>query len=163
VYVEGMRKEVYARVKSQHPYSEGARGATVCLWGGRHVWDRGYYQLELGGGVRAGLRKQVGTRGARTLYKLHVGRKRLPKLYTVKSALPGEADEMSAAIPTRTIACSVEGCSAKFIRHHDLEKHLKEGHRKLQEDAIDPRLQREAGNDEQFWVRGVHEWEREGG
>jgi len=96
---------------------------------------------------------------------IHLGRKRPPQLYTVKSALPGESDEMSAAVPTRTILCSVAGCAAKFMRHHDLDKHVQKHHRKLEEeeDAIDPRLRGVAGNDEQFWVRGIHGWEREGG
>jgi hypothetical protein len=71
---------------------------------------------------------------------VHLGCKRPPKLYTVKSALPGEEDEMSAAVPTRTIPCSADGCEAKFIRHHDLNKHLQKHHPELQEDAIDPRL-----------------------
>lgn len=39
---------------------------------------------------------------------VHLGRKRPPTLYIVMSALPGEADEMSVAVPTRTIPCSVE-------------------------------------------------------
>jgi hypothetical protein len=91
---------------------------------------------------------------------IHLGRKRPPKLYTVQSALPGEADEMSAAVPTRTIPCTVDGCDAKFIRHHDLEKHLQTGHYELpgdQEDAIDPRLQEpaEAANDEQYWIEAA--------
>ncbi|KAK4040926.1 hypothetical protein C8A01DRAFT_35100 [Parachaetomium inaequale] len=85
---------------------------------------------------------------------VHLGRKRPPKLYTVKSALPGEEDEMSAAVPTRTIPCSADGCEAKFIRHHDLNKHLQKHHPELQEDAIDPRLQ-EAVNDELFWVESA--------
>ncbi|KAL2256957.1 hypothetical protein VTK26DRAFT_839 [Humicola hyalothermophila] len=77
---------------------------------------------------------------------IHLGRKRPPQLYTVKSALPGEADEMSAAVPTRNIPCSVDGCPAKFIRHHDLEKHLQTEHCEMSqdpEDAIDPRLEGE--------------------
>ena len=79
---------------------------------------------------------------------VHLGRKRPPTLYIVMSALPGEADEMSAAMPTRTIPCSVEGCSAEFIRHHDLEKQLQKGHRELQKDTIDPQLQGAVGKDE---------------
>lgn len=86
---------------------------------------------------------------------VHLGKKRPPTLYTVKSALPGEADEMSAAMPTRTILCSVRGCEAKFIRHHDLDKHLQKAHRQSQEDAIDPRLQGFTGNDEPFWVESI--------
>ncbi len=78
---------------------------------------------------------------------VHLGRRRPPTVYTVKSGLPGEADEMSAAVPTRTLLCSVEGCPAKFIQHYDLESHLKDDHRELQDDAIDPRLR---GKDEQF-------------
>jgi hypothetical protein len=86
---------------------------------------------------------------------VHLGRKRPPKLYTVKSALPGEEDEMSAAVPTRTVPCSVEGCEAKFIRHHDLDKHLQKDHQPLsEENVIDPRLQ-EAAGDEQFWIESV--------
>ncbi|KAK4158001.1 hypothetical protein C8A00DRAFT_29072 [Chaetomidium leptoderma] len=87
---------------------------------------------------------------------VHLGRKRPPRLYTVKSALPGEEDEMSAAVPTRTIPCSVEGCDAKFIRHHDVEKHLQNDHPGWQEeDAIDPRLQEAAQDDEQFWIESA--------
>ncbi|KAH6627800.1 hypothetical protein F5144DRAFT_576920 [Chaetomium tenue] len=86
---------------------------------------------------------------------VHLGRKRPPKLYTVKSALPGDEDEMSAALPTRTIPCSAERCESMFIRHADLDKHLQKHHPKLQEDAIDPRLQEAAGNDEPFWVESV--------
>jgi hypothetical protein len=86
---------------------------------------------------------------------VHLGRKRPPRLYTVKSALPGEADEMSAAVPTRTIPCSVEGCEAKFIRHFDLDKHLQKDHPELQEDAIDPRLQEAGDNNEQFWIESA--------
>ena len=78
---------------------------------------------------------------------VHLGRKRPSTLYTPKSALPGEADEMSAAVPTRTIPCPVEGCSSKFIRHHDLNKHMKKAHRELEEEVIDPRLR---GKYEQF-------------
>ena len=63
---------------------------------------------------------------------VHLGRKRPPKLYTVKSALPGEEDEMSAALPTRTIPCSVQGCETMFIRHADLDKHLQKHHPELQ-------------------------------
>ncbi|KAL2019679.1 hypothetical protein VTK56DRAFT_9298 [Thermocarpiscus australiensis] len=89
---------------------------------------------------------------------VHLGRKRPPKLYPVQSALPSEADEMSAAVPTRNIPCSVEGCPARFIRHHDLEKHLQKAHRDLHrdhEDALDPRLREPvaaATDPEQFWT-----------
>ncbi|KAK3302005.1 uncharacterized protein B0T15DRAFT_541681 [Chaetomium strumarium] len=88
---------------------------------------------------------------------VHLGRKRPPSLHTAKSVLPGEADEMSAAAPSRTIPCSVEGCSAKFVRHADLEKHLRKGHRepKQEEDAIDPRLQREGATEEPFWIESA--------
>ena len=87
---------------------------------------------------------------------IHLGRKRPPRLYTVKSALPGESDEMSAAVPTRTIPCSVDGCEAKFMRHHDLDKHMQKRHREpeREEDAIDPRLQGAAGN-EPFWIEST--------
>lgn len=90
---------------------------------------------------------------------VHLGRKRPPKLYTVESALPGEADEMSAAVPTRTIPCSVDGCLAKFARHYDLERHLLDAHHGLSGDqddgAIDPRLQEAtvgAAGEEPFWI-----------
>ncbi|KAK3296103.1 uncharacterized protein B0H64DRAFT_397414 [Chaetomium fimeti] len=86
---------------------------------------------------------------------VHLGRKRPPKLYTVKSALPGEDDEMSAALPTRTIPCSAEGCDAMFIRHADLDKHLRKHHPEPEGDAIDPRLQEAGGNGEPFWVESV--------
>jgi hypothetical protein len=90
---------------------------------------------------------------------VHLGRKRPPRLVTVKSALPGEADDMSAAVPTRTIACSVEGCAAKFIRHADLDKHLHKVHCEVPqaqgEDAIDPRLQQAAGDDGPFWIESA--------
>ncbi len=56
--------------------------------------------------------------------------------------------EIRNSLPTRTIPCSVEGCSAKFIRHHDLEKQLQKGHRELQKDTIDPQLQGAVGKDE---------------
>ncbi|KAK3899908.1 hypothetical protein C8A05DRAFT_17726 [Staphylotrichum tortipilum] len=87
---------------------------------------------------------------------IHLGRKRPPQLYTVKSTLPGESDEMSAAVPTRTILCSVAGCAAKFMRHHDLDKHVQKHHGKPEEeeDAIDPRLQGAAGNG-QFWIEST--------
>lgn len=102
---------------------------------------------------------------------VHLGRKRPPRLYTVQSALPGEADEMSAAVPTRTIPCSVRGCPAKFIRHHDLETHLRKDHHdvvvvddddgcRAQEEAIDPRLQEPvemaaADDANQFWIESA--------
>ncbi|KAK4138336.1 hypothetical protein BT67DRAFT_459297 [Trichocladium antarcticum] len=93
---------------------------------------------------------------------IHLGRKRPPKVYTVQSALPGEADEMSAAVPTRTIPCSAAGCDAKFVRHHDLEKHLQSGHgepHEAHEDPIDPRLHdapaEEAADDEQYWIEAA--------
>ncbi|KAL2271754.1 hypothetical protein VTJ83DRAFT_1125 [Remersonia thermophila] len=84
---------------------------------------------------------------------VHLGRKRPPTLYPVPSAPgPAEEDEMSAAVPTRTLPCPEDGCDAKFIRHHDLDKHMRKCHRPLrpkaeaearpvEEDAIDPRLQ----------------------
>ncbi|KAL2144577.1 hypothetical protein VTI28DRAFT_8896 [Corynascus sepedonium] len=86
---------------------------------------------------------------------VHLGRKRPPYLYTVKSALPGEEDEMSAAVPTRTISCSAEGCDAKFMRHADLDKHVQKYHPVSQEDAIDPRLQEAGENGEQFWIEST--------
>ncbi|AEO57578.1 hypothetical protein MYCTH_2062613, partial [Thermothelomyces thermophilus ATCC 42464] len=86
---------------------------------------------------------------------VHLGRKRPPNQYTVKSARPGEEDEMSAAVPTRTIPCSVEGCGAKFVRHADLDKHLQKNHPISQEDVIDPRLQEADGNREQFWIESA--------
>ncbi len=59
---------------------------------------------------------------------------------------------MSAAVPTRTILCSIAGCAARFMRYYDLDKHVQKHHRKLEEveDAIDPRLRGVAGNNEQF-------------
>ncbi|KAL2127674.1 hypothetical protein VTI74DRAFT_10322 [Chaetomium olivicolor] len=91
---------------------------------------------------------------------VHLGRKRPPKMHTIKSAFPGEADEMSAAVPTRTISCSVDGCPATFARHHDLEKHLEKDHHVLQqgEDAIDPALQEPVEavpQGEQFWIESM--------
>jgi uncharacterized Zn-finger protein len=92
---------------------------------------------------------------------VHLGRKRPPKLYTVQSARPGEADDMSAAVPTRTIACSVEGCAARFIRHHDLDKHLRNNHYSVHEEqqpAIDPRLQQPVEavqGDVPFWIESA--------
>ncbi|KAJ4292289.1 hypothetical protein N0V88_005921 [Collariella sp. IMI 366227] len=91
---------------------------------------------------------------------VHLGRKRPPKLHTIKSALPGEADEMSAAVPTRTIPCSVDGCPAMFARNHDLEKHVEKDHYVLREgeDAIDPALEgpsEPASQSEPFWIESV--------
>ncbi|SPQ22307.1 6d4b2c5c-9e64-4983-8759-b689233cec6f [Thermothielavioides terrestris] len=92
---------------------------------------------------------------------VHLGRKRPPRLVTVKSALPGEADEMSAAVPRRTIPCSVEGCPAKFMRHHDLEKHLQKHLQKARgepqqgESPIDPRLQEGPAHGEQFFIESA--------
>lgn len=81
---------------------------------------------------------------------VHLGRKRPAMQYAAKSTRPGEEDEMSAAVPTRTIPCSVDGCDAMFIRHHDLDKHIRKTHPELQEDAIDPRLLERAVAGEQF-------------
>mgnify|MGYP002621989224 CR=1 FL=1 len=116
---------------------------------------------------------------------VHLGRKRPPATYTIKSARPGETDEMSAAVPTRTIACSVDGCVARFVRHHDLERHLEAVHfsqlelggqeeavmmpdgadgvgQPAQETTIDPRLQGLQGGDaaavasnEPFWIESA--------
>ncbi|KAL2164639.1 hypothetical protein VTH06DRAFT_3856 [Thermothelomyces fergusii] len=87
---------------------------------------------------------------------VHLGKKRPPSLYTVRSAGPAEEDEMSAAVPTRTIPCSVGGCGAKFIRHADLDKHLQKNHPVLpEEDVIDPRLQEAGGAGAQFWIESV--------
>ncbi|KAH6625039.1 hypothetical protein B0J18DRAFT_444854 [Chaetomium sp. MPI-SDFR-AT-0129] len=89
---------------------------------------------------------------------VHLGRKRPAMQYTAKSARPGEEDEMSAAVPTRTIPCSVEGCDAMFIRHHDLDKHIRKTHPELQEDAIDPRLLGGVGGrgkEQQFWTEST--------
>ncbi|KXX75916.1 Transcription factor IIIA [Madurella mycetomatis] len=92
---------------------------------------------------------------------VHLGRKRPPRLFTVQSALPGDADEMSAAVPTRTIPCSHKGCPAKFIRHHDLDKHLRSEHydgHEDQDEVIDPRLQdptKMVAGDDQFWIESA--------
>ncbi|KAK4189518.1 transcription factor iiia-like protein [Podospora australis] len=59
---------------------------------------------------------------------IHLGRKRPPKLYSVPSKQPGEVDEMTGSVSTRTLACTVEGCTAKFVRHADLNRHIDNGH-----------------------------------
>ncbi|KAL2123882.1 hypothetical protein VTJ04DRAFT_247 [Mycothermus thermophilus] len=109
---------------------------------------------------------------------VHLGKKRPPTMYPLPVA-PGtaEEDEMSAAVPTRTLACpakELEGCDAKFIRHHDLDKHVRKYHPHLhrepgaaagpgagpagEEDAIDPRLQQQYGAgkelEEELWTGG---------
>jgi hypothetical protein len=62
---------------------------------------------------------------------LHLGRKRLPRTQTV----PNEAekniiDAISglAAAERRNLPCEVDGCTARFIRYHDLNLHLQRNH-----------------------------------
>ncbi|KAL1843400.1 hypothetical protein VTJ49DRAFT_1750 [Mycothermus thermophilus] len=90
---------------------------------------------------------------------VHLGKKRPPTFYLVPSAPgPAEEDEMSAAVPIRTLPCPEDGCDAKFIRHHDLDKHVRKHHQHHhqevdagpEEGAIDPRLQ--AGGVEELWA-----------
>ncbi|EAQ89129.1 hypothetical protein CHGG_05748 [Chaetomium globosum CBS 148.51] len=87
---------------------------------------------------------------------VHLGRKRPPKLYTVKSALPGDEDEMSAALPTRTIPCSVEECETMFIRACRPGQASAEASPQTARRMPSTRAcRRAAGNDEPFWVESV--------
>lgn len=63
---------------------------------------------------------------------MHLGRKRPKKVYAVGKE-PEGADLIDlvsgvADAAKRNIPCSVEGCSARFIRHHDLTLHIRSQH-----------------------------------
>ncbi|KAK3692787.1 hypothetical protein B0T22DRAFT_448166 [Podospora appendiculata] len=62
---------------------------------------------------------------------VHLGRRRPPKMYSVTSTLPDDVvDEITAGVVSsgRNIACTVPGCAAKFIRHHDFNRHIQNDH-----------------------------------
>jgi len=86
---------------------------------------------------------------------VHLGRQRPPKLYTIATKSPTELEEMTVLVPNRTITCTVAGCSARFIRHADLNKHLQTTHIDTLAaiGPIDPQLQQQSGSDaDQFWL-----------
>ncbi|KAK4459507.1 hypothetical protein QBC42DRAFT_307802 [Cladorrhinum samala] len=82
---------------------------------------------------------------------VHLGRKRPEKTYPVPvSAGPGEVDELTAGLSA--LVCPTEGCPAKFLRHADLSKHVRDEHQDNsgldyldQDQIIDPRLQNSMG------------------
>jgi hypothetical protein len=70
---------------------------------------------------------------------VHLGRKRPKKeLISVWERKPNIVDDISGVteIGKRNIACGIAGCGAKFIRYHDLGKHL-QNHQHYELGAVD--------------------------
>lgn len=61
---------------------------------------------------------------------VHLGRKRPPKLYTVASVFAEDKiDELSGGpVLSRDITCTFPDCEARFARHYDLDRHIKNDH-----------------------------------
>ncbi|KAK0630673.1 hypothetical protein B0T17DRAFT_598818 [Bombardia bombarda] len=59
---------------------------------------------------------------------VHLGRQRPPRMYAVGVVHPESLVKETAGVVGvgrgRDIACAFEGCAARFIRHHDLQRHL---------------------------------------
>jgi len=87
---------------------------------------------------------------------VHLGRPRPPKMYTVSSSTP-YLDGITGAASNRNISCPVEGCTAKFIRYADLDKHRTRDHGDQVVDpaeAIDPLLRQPEVAGDGFWLVG---------
>lgn len=59
---------------------------------------------------------------------VHLGKKRPPKLYPVPLMVAQAQQTQQALLDSRDLACPVYGCTTRFIRHADLDRHIQNDH-----------------------------------
>lgn len=119
-----LRKNLNAHVKTAHQGFRFVCGE-VDTFGTSDISDWNWAEEGCGEGFISKLKLEEHVRF------VHLGRKRPKKVYAVGE----DRDEDLIAVVSgaaeaakRNILCSVRGCEARFIRHHDLTQHLKNQH-----------------------------------
>ncbi|KAH8902554.1 hypothetical protein BR93DRAFT_953914 [Coniochaeta sp. PMI_546] len=119
-----LRKNLNAHVKTAHQGFRFVCGE-VDTFGTADISDWNWAEEGCGEGFISKLKLEEHVRF------VHLGRKRPKKVYAVGDE---HEDDLIAVVSgaadaaKRNIPCSVQGCEARFIRHHDLTVHLRNRH-----------------------------------
>jgi hypothetical protein len=120
-----LRKNLNAHVKTAHQGFRFVCGE-VDTFGTPDITDWNWAEEGCGEGFISKLKLEEHVRF------VHLGRKRPKKVYAVgdEPEVGDLIDLVSGAADAakRNIPCSAEGCTARFIRHHDLTLHLRNYH-----------------------------------
>jgi len=119
-----LRKNLNAHVKTAHQGFRFVCGE-VDTFGTADIADWNWAEEGCGEGFISKLKLEEHVRF------VHLGRKRPKKVYAVGDEHDGDYIAAVSGLSDaakRNIPCSVAGCEAKFIRHHDLTVHLRNQH-----------------------------------
>jgi general transcription factor IIIA len=119
-----LRKNLNAHVKTAHQGFRFVCGE-VDTFGTADIADWNWAEEGCGEGFISKLKLEEHVRF------VHLGRKRPKKVYAVGQESDGDYIAVvsgAADAAKRNIPCSVQGCQARFIRHHDLTVHLRNQH-----------------------------------